>query len=643
MSLGLLAAALGLSVLAQLALRGGSQAGGAAAALGALALGALAARLARGPESERPAPAPALPWSALRPPRPEAAAAGAALLALVLALQALDRAYLAQLACWALSVLAWSAAYVPRGAPRLQPVRGETLLVLSLVALGLAARLIGLAHVPGGLYGDEGEFGLRALALLEGTRVPPFSVAFDQHPTFFHWVQAGGMLIAGRDVVGVRFASAVAGGLTVLPAYLLLRRDLGIAGAAAGALLLAVSPLHVHLTRVGSNNAWVGLCTVSALAALYAALRTGLPGAAVHAGTFLGVCFYFGNKAIGLPPTLAAALGVTAAAGAAPLRRQWRLGVLLLGAALLVFLPEAVHYLRTGWYGPLLSHPMRKLVDLGAPGGPGPPAVLAAQLGKALLTFLFLPDRSPFMPRGGFPIVAAGEAALGLVGLALCLGRPRRPLAGFLLGWLLVGIAINVLDRNPPQANHQIGVAALPSLLAAVAICALGAALARALRRPALVPAAVASLAALVASQSAYSYFVAGANRWLIAETTEVGRAMNELAPTHQLVLVTPPMSWDLNSTFKFLARGVRVKDKLVDIDPRARWFTPSGRDVAFIIDARSAKLLPLIRARYPRGELQERRGFAGELRAAVYLVPGAEAERAEAGLSAPAVRPGSR
>jgi hypothetical protein len=87
----------------------------------------------------------------------------------------------------------------------------------------------------------------------------------------------------------------------------------------------------------------------------------------------------------------------------------------------------------------------------------------------------------------------------------------------------------------------------------------------------------------------------------------------------------------------------VRVKDKLVDIDPRARWFTPSGRDVAFIIDARSAKLLPLIRARYPRGELQERRGFAGELRAAVYLVPGAEAERAEAGLSAPAVRPGSR
>ena len=633
----LLAAALGLAAAAQLALRSGTQGMGIAAAVAAVAAGIAAARA--GPPDAAPQAAPVLPWRALRPTRPRAAALAALALAVVLLLQALDRAYAFQLAAFAISALGWSAAYVPL---RLRaPAPREAWTVAGLLALGLLTRVAFLGEVPGGMYGDEAEFGLRALAILDGRPLPPFGVAFDQHPTFFHWVQAAGMAVAGRDVAGLRFASGLAGALGVPALYGLLRRDLGRAGAAAGGVLLALAPLHLHLTRIASNNAWVGLCTVAALGCACAALRSGRPAPAVWAGSVAGFCFYFGNKAIGVPPVLAAALLAAAAGGAQPVRRQWRLGVLAVAAALLVFLPELVHYLRTDWYGPLLRHPLAKLVVLDAPGGPGAPAVLAAQLGRALLAFLYLADRSPFMPRPDFPILAAAEGAFCLVGIALALGRPRQPLSGVLLGWLAVGIATLALDRNPPQANHLIGIAALPSAFAALAVQRCAEALARLADRPRLAPATSLALAAAIAAQSASAYLGDG-RQWAMAATTEVGRAMGELAPTHQLVLVTPPMSWDLNSTFKFMAPGVRAQDKLVDLDPAAPWFAPGGRDVAFVVDARRAELLPAIRARYPGGSLEERRGPAGELRAAVYRVPAAEALRVARELSARAGRPGS-
>lgn len=633
--------ALALSGGAQLALRSGRQTIGVAAALAALGLGVAAAGFEPAPRRALEPPASSPRW---RPPRPGCLGIGALALAAVLVLQALDRAYGVQLAFWALSAVAWSAAWIPR--PPLLPRIGEAGLVAVLLGFGLAARFYELEWLPGGLYGDEAEFGLRALAVLDGTgRIAPFSVVFDQHPALFHWVQAAGMGIAGRDIAGLRSASALAGALTLLPIYALLRRDLGAAGAAAGALLLACSPLHAHLTRIASNNAWVGLASVAALAALYRLLRTGLPSAAVQAGSWLGFCFLFGNKAVGLPPAMALAFAGAALGGNVALRRCARPSVLLLAAALLVSLPEGVYYLRTGWYGPLLDHPMRALVDLDATGGPGAPAGVASRLANALLTFLVLPDRSPFQVRTGFPIVAAAEGAFLLVGVALALGRPRAPFSGFLLGWLLVGIGTCALDRNPPQANHLIGVSALPSVFAAFAAHALARALADWLARPGLAPALTLAIAAAIAAQSTAVYLPAGRSGWVVADLTEIGRAMNERAPTQELALVTPPMSWDLISTWKFMAPGVRAQHKLVELDPQARWLDPGGRDVAFIVHPSKLGHLPTLRARYPSGVLEERRSPLGRLLAVVYTVPAADVARIEPGLPlvrTPATRGGA-
>src|SRR4029453_3619625 len=123
---------------------------------------------------------------------------------------------------------------------------------------------------------------------------------------------------------------------------------------------------------------------------------------------------------------------------------------------------------------------------------------------------------------------------------------------------------------------------------------------------------------------------------------TEVAYAMRELAPTHHLALVTPPMSWDLNSTFKYLARGIRAPTKLTELDPARPGLARPARDVAFIVDGRKAKLVATILARYPEAALEERRGPAGELRAAVIRVPRSEVLRVEGALTAASGRRGS-
>jgi hypothetical protein len=92
-------------------------------------------------------------------------------------------------------------------------------------------------------------------------------------------------------------------------------------------------------------------------------------------------------------------------------------------------------------------------------------------------------------------------------------------------------------------------------------------------------------------------------------------------------------MSWDLNRNLLFLAPGIRARDKRVALDPTRSWLEPPGRDVAFLVDGRSAALLGPIRARYPEAPVEERRGPPARLRLAVVRVPAAAIERTEGAL----------
>ena len=632
-ALALLSVSLAAGAGAQALLRSGaSTAGGLAIAAGALAL-AFAAGRAVFPGPPADAGARGASGPSLAPERPRLAALSIASLAFALAVQHVGRAPLASLAAWATAVLAGNAAYpFPRAERSRGPWWREHAVAAALLAVALAARAPDLAGTPGGLYGDEAAFGLRARALLAGERIEPFGLGLEQLPALWTWLQAGAMALLGDGVPGLRAASVLASSLAVPLLYTMLRREVCAAAAAGGALGLALSPWNVHFGRLALNESWVVLCTVGALGALMAALRSRAAAPWVRAGTWLGLCFYAGNKAVLLPPVLLGAGGAAwlALRPAHPGPPPWRPALLLLATASLVFAPQLAHLFAGHWHGVLVSHPQRWLA---LPAGAGAWAAQLALVGRALLD---QPDTSVFTAWPGMRIVGAGEATLLLVGLGVALARPGLPLAALLLGWLGSGLASLLIDRQPVQLHHLVLLAAAPAAFGALALHAAAELSTRVSANAALGRAAALALAASVAAQGAHAYFVAGARRWSYAEITELGLAMRELAPTHHLVLATLPMSWDINSTLLFLAPGVRARDKRVELDPARAWLEPPGRDVAFLVDGRRTDLLARIRARYPDAPVEERRGPPARLRLAVVRVPSGAIDRTEGALPRP-------
>ena len=559
-----------------------------------------------------------------RPIRPVALAVSGITAGCALGLAATDQLHGVQLAAWTASVVALNAAWWPRGERLLEGVSApEIAAVAGLTALAWIARIYDLEHIPYGLYGDEGEFGLVGIPLLEGGRVPPFATAWDHHPTLFAWLQAAGMGVAGIDVGGVRLASALAGGLMVVPLYVLLRRGLGLWAAVAGCAFLATSPWQIHFTRLASNNAYVALFTTASMAALLLGVQRPRARTWVALGTFVGLGFYFGNKAVGIPAMVVGGALALASTRGAPIRGQWRLWLLATAAAAFVMAPQLLYWAtHAEWYEAVAKHPDINMLDPGSFEEMPLATLVRDQLERSVFAFHYFHDESAFRVVVDVPLLARAEAALHWIGLAVCLVLFRRPAPAMLTIWFWLGLCAILLAKRPPQGNHLIGMGAVPAALGGAAVHVLWAHLGavrplRRVRGPLL-----AVMIAGVAVGSAYEYFVEWAEGWSIAEITEIGRAMTDYAPTHHLVLMTHRMMWKQNSTLRFAARGIEAEDKVIQARPEYRWFEPSERDVAFVFDARRADLLKAVTRRYPTGEVIEHRDQRGKLRAVVVELP---------------------
>lgn len=564
---------------------------------------------------------------ALRPERPWALAFALGTLLCAVLLSAGDRLHGLQIAAWGLACVGLQLAWWPRGFRPLANVSGrEIAVVVTLLVCTWIARIYDLEHIPYGLYGDEGEFGLVGIPLLEGGRLPPFATAWDHHPTLFAWLQAAGMSIAGIDVGGVRLASACAGGLMVLPLYVLLRTGFGFWAAVAGCAFLATSPWQIHFTRLASNNAFVALFTTAAMAALYLGVRKPRAYTWVALGTFLGLGFYFGNKAIGIPAMLIGGWIALACTGGAGVRRQWRLWGLALFVAALVMAPQLYYWAtHAEWYEAVAKHPNMNMLDTKSIDGHTWGTLALDQLERSLFAFHYFHDESAFRVVIDVPFLARAEAALHWVGLAACLALARRPLPALLTTWFWLGLCGILLAKNPPQANHLIGMGAVPAALAGATVHLLWIHLGSLGPLRALRGWIVAALIAGVSAQSAREYFVEWAEGWSIAEITEIGRAMTAYEPSHHLVLMTHRMMWKQNSTLRFAARGIEARDKVIQARPEYRWFEPTERDVAFIFDARRRDLLRSVTRRYPNAPVIEHRDDRGKLRALVIELPRAQ------------------
>jgi len=156
-------------------------------------------------------------------------------------------------------------------AQRAQPAwdRWDWVAILGLTIVALGLRLYRLDGFLPTMHGDEGEMGVLALLALHGPAsglspnpLPFFGTGFLDHPTLFHYIQAGAMQLFGETETGLRILSALFGALCAPLIYAVGRRGWGrVAGLTAG-WLLAVSHLHIHYSRIALNNIETVWCVI---------------------------------------------------------------------------------------------------------------------------------------------------------------------------------------------------------------------------------------------------------------------------------------------------------------------------------------------------------------------------------------------
>lgn len=131
--------------------------------------------------------------------------------------------------------------------------------IIALVVVTVVAALLrmrGLTTFPPGLHGDEAIAGFEMQRVLDEGWIGIYSPSALGQPAIPFYF--GAPIIAALDlnVESVRMVAAIGGTLSVVAAFLLVRRYFGLIAGIAAALALALIPVSLHLSRVAFPIAW---------------------------------------------------------------------------------------------------------------------------------------------------------------------------------------------------------------------------------------------------------------------------------------------------------------------------------------------------------------------------------------------------
>ena len=506
------------------------------------------------------------------------------------------------------------------------PLILEFLTIFGITLLGFTLRATALDRYPPMMHGDEGEMGIRALGILNGTQpLSPFSTAFLSHPTMFYFWQALSMAFFGRNEVGLRTLSALAGTLSIPLLYLLMRYGYGRVAGMVSAFLLAVSHLHIHYSRLA--QAPIHSSTFALLVVLLLAVARVNGSSLLYsvAGLTAGysLYLYFGSRAIPL-----------------------------IGGVLLIFLwrerrakgKDLLLFALAGWLAisPLLLHYVQHppaLLDrlqavylftprniqhtLGQMGGEGSTLdILRWQLLRNLRFFVDYGDASPFYLRD-LPAFDLGTLLLFWLGMGVALAKPFRFAHAALLVWFwMVVILGGVLTTDAPNA---------PRLLMAVpAVFAFGGLFVERLfslcgrlfgpTSQILLASLLLLLGVLVFKVNYDRYFVEYAQKAPGMIFLTMARDMRRESKEHGIYLLGAPYLYSSHGVLRFIARDAEKVDCL-ELDDGFS-LPPGDKGVIFFIVPQRLEELEVIRARYPQGEYGEAYDNYGRLLYVTYRVP---------------------
>jgi hypothetical protein len=178
------------------------------------------------------------------------------------------------------------------------PRRSELIVLACILLVAAIMRLYRLDDWYMGMHGDEGEFGDIGVRILAGEAISPFTVGLQGHPNATFWGLALSMKVFGTDIDGLRMFPVICGMLLMLPFYGLVKMWFGLRMAIIATLLVAISDVHIHFSRLGLDNIVTPLALTGGFYFFFRGLRTGRMLSFVLSGYVftLGLYFYAASR-----------------------------------------------------------------------------------------------------------------------------------------------------------------------------------------------------------------------------------------------------------------------------------------------------------------------------------------------------------
>jgi 4-amino-4-deoxy-L-arabinose transferase-like glycosyltransferase len=538
---------------------------------------------------------------------------------------------------WIAAIAICVLAYLPR--PRLikpgffgawMRVWWPELALVSFLILGaFVLRAWRIDTIPWTLSGDEGNFGRWAREVLDGRLVNMFSTGHLSMPSMYIFWQAAWLRLAGDNVVGLRLPWAVIGALSILGAYLLVRRLFGRGMALLVALLLAGYHYHLHYSRLGLNNIADPFFVVWSLYFFVVGSEGKRRWAWALSGVLAGLAFYFytGGRQV---PVILACVFVWAALSDREFLVKNRSGVPALVIGFLVAVGPMALYaaqhpddfnarinqigiVQSGW----LAREADKL-------GQSQVQVMGDQFRRVLFAFNFYRDRTDFY-RPAIPLMDFASSILFLLGLVLSVSRlikrgPDPPsqlsdqlvqlpwrYAVFVIWFFVVIISGGMLTESAPSSQRIVSSAIPAVFFVAVALKVITQVVAELLElRAAGAQALAVILAVGLTVISLRYYFGPYQSSWAYGSfngevATRIGYYLRDLGPgQEEYFFGAPRMYADFGST-AFIAKDVPVIDVLEPLKAPPT-ITDSGLKPVFVFLPERLGELDLVKQAYPRG-----------------------------------------
>jgi len=515
----------------------------------------------------------------------------------------------------------------------------ELVALILIVVVAAFFRFYSLDDLPPGLHYDEAFYGIDALSILQRGEYPIFFVEnFGREPLFSYLVAISFYLL-GVSALSIRAVSAVAGTLTVLPLYFLVKEifsqeedSVSRYRGLLAAFILATSYWHVNFSREGLRAILVPLFGVLAFYFLWRGIRRGEDVSFACSGFFLGASPYTYQAARLLPPFLILFLVYCLFLNRGFWRGYGRGLLLLFAVALITFAPLGCYFLR---------HPVDFTLRAGqasvvTPGQGWEKAArtILTNTAKSLAMFSLRGDDDPRNNLPGRPALD-GFLSLGfLLGSTLALVRIRKPEYAFLIFWLGIMLLPTIVSDYAPHYKRAIGVTPALAVLTANGILALKEGVQRFTRRKTMFIqrgvyfiTLLAIGAGLVGSalDTYRDYFMTWGKGDGLYYSFDVGMvSMAEYVgrlPSDEKVYLSP-----LRATLPTLVFTLREEGRLKSYDGRLCQVLPShseGATTYLVVVREDGRSLALLQRYWPQGDVvKEFLDWEGGSYAVAYRVP---------------------